>query len=87
VTLEKIIHEVMRNTQPQHLCPVPATTIIAFTPKQNCTETHIIPPGTEATSVPVQGASCRFTTVYPEELHPLALLDASCSQPSGRPTS
>ena len=83
--LPEIIHEVMRNTQPQHLCPVPATTIIAFTPKQNCTETHIIPPGTEVASVPVQGTSCRFTTVYPVELHPLALLDASYSRPPGRP--
>jgi type VI secretion system protein ImpG len=35
--------------------------------------------------VPVQGTSCRFTTVYPVELHPLALLDASYSQPPGRP--
>jgi type VI secretion system protein ImpG len=83
--LPEIIHEVMRNTQPQHLCPIPATTIIAFTPKQNCTETHIIPPGTEVASVPIQGTSCRFTTLYPVELHPLALLDASHSQPPGRP--
>jgi type VI secretion system protein ImpG len=83
--LPEIIHEVMRNTQPQHLCPIPATTIIAFTPKPNCTETHIIPPGTEVASVPVQGTSCRFTTVYPVEIHPLALLDASFSQPPGRP--
>jgi len=83
--LPEIIHEVMRNTQPRHLCPVPATTIIAFTPKQNCTETHIIPAGTEVASVPVQGTSCRFTTVYPVALHPLALLDASYSQPPGRP--
>jgi type VI secretion system protein ImpG len=34
--------------------------------------------------VPVEGTSCRFTTVYPVEIHPLALLDASCSQPPGR---
>jgi type VI secretion system protein ImpG len=83
--LPEIIHEVMRNTQPRRLCPVPATTIIAFTPKANCTETHIIPAGSEVASVPIDGTSCRFTTVWPVELYPLALLDASYSQPPGRP--
>jgi len=83
--LPEIIHEVMRNTQPQYLCPIPAATIIAFTPKPNCTETHLIPAGTEVASVPIEGTSCRFTTVYPVELHPLALVDASYSQPPGRP--
>jgi type VI secretion system protein ImpG len=83
--LPEIIHEVMRNLQPQHLCPVPAATIIAFTTKENCTETQIIPAGAEVAPVPVEGTSCRFTTVYPVEIHPLALLGATCSQPPGRP--
>ena len=83
--LPEIIHEVIRNTQPRHLCPVPATTIIAFAPKPNCTETHIIPAGTEVASVPVDGTSCRFTTVYPVELHPLVLLDAAYTRPPGKP--
>jgi type VI secretion system protein ImpG len=83
--LPEIIHEVMRNTQPRRLCPVPASTIIAFTPKQNCTETHIIPACSEVASIPKQGTSCRFITVYPVEIHPLALVDASYSKPPGRP--
>jgi type VI secretion system protein ImpG len=75
----------MRNTQPQYLCPIPAATIIAFTPKANCMETHIIPAGSEVASVPIDGTSCRFTTVWPVELHPLALLDAAYTRPPGRP--
>lgn len=82
--LPEIIHEIIRNTRPEHLCPIPATTVIAFTPKPNCTGTHTIPAGTEVASVPVEGTSCRFTTVYPVELHPLELLDASYSRPPGR---
>ena len=83
--LPEIIHEVTRNTQPQHLRPIPATTIIAFTPKDNCTETHIIPAGTEVASIPIDGTSCRFTTVCPVELHPLKLLDAAYKRPPGKP--
>ncbi len=83
--LPEIIHEVTRNTQPQHLCPIPAATIIAFTPKANCTETHLIPAGTEVASIPIDGTSCRFTTVYPVELHPLELLDAAYKRPPGKP--
>ncbi len=83
--LPEIIHEVTRNTQPQYLRPIPATTIIAFTPKANCTETHFIPAGTEIASIPIDGTSCRFTTVYPVELHPLVLLDAAYTRPPGRP--
>ncbi|MEA5114056.1 MAG: type VI secretion system baseplate subunit TssF [Geobacteraceae bacterium] len=82
--LPEIIHDVMRNVQPQNLRPIPSCTIIAFTPKPNCTETHIIAKGTEVASVPVDGTSCRFTTVYPVELHPLSLVEASYSHPPGK---
>ncbi len=83
--LPEIIHEVMRNTRPQEISPVPATTVIAFIPRQNCTGTHIIPAGTEVASVPVEETSCRFTTVYPVELHPLTLIDSSYVRPPGKP--
>jgi type VI secretion system protein ImpG len=83
--LPEIIHEVVRNVQPQHLCPIPAATVIAFTPKQNCTETQMIPAGTEVASIPIEGTSCRFTTVHPVEMHPLTLVDACYSKPPGKP--
>jgi type VI secretion system protein ImpG len=83
--LPEIIHEVVRNVQPQHLCPIPAATVIAFTPKQNCTETQMIPSGTEVASIPIEGTSCRFTTVHPVEMHPLTLVDACYAKPPGKP--
>jgi type VI secretion system protein ImpG len=83
--LPEIIHEVVHNVQPQHLCPIPAATVIAFTPKQNCTETQMIPAGTEVASIPIEGTSCRFTTVHPVEMHPLTLVDACYAKPPGKP--
>ncbi len=82
--LPEIIHDVMRNVKPRNMRPIPACTVIVFTPKPNCTEKHIIPKGTEVASVPVDETSCRFTTVFPVELHPLILVDASFSHPPGK---
>jgi type VI secretion system protein ImpG len=80
----EFIHEVIHAIQPDYLRPIPAATIVAFTPKPNCTEPQIIPEGTQLDSVPVEGTSCRFTTSFPVEVHPLVLTDASFTQPSGR---
>jgi len=80
----EVIHDVIHAIQPNYLRPIPATTIIAFTPKPNCTEPHLIPVGTELKSIPVDGTECRFTTSYPVEIHPLALTNASFAQPSGK---
>lgn len=83
----EVIHDVMDAIQPNYLRPVPATTIVAFTPKQNCTSTQLIPVGTELKSVPVDGTACTFTTRYPVEIHPLAITDVTFDQPSGKPAA
>ncbi len=83
----EIIHDVIDAIEPNYLRPIPATTIVAFTPKQNCTSTQLIPVGTELKSVPVDGTACTFTTRYPVELHPLAITDANFAQPSGKPAA
>ncbi|RII29598.1 MAG: hypothetical protein CXR30_11995 [Geobacter sp.] len=83
----EVIHNVIHAIQPNYLRPIPATTIIAFTPKANCTEPHLIPVGTELKSIPVDGTECRFTTSYPVEIHPLALTNASFAQPPGKPAA
>jgi type VI secretion system protein ImpG len=44
-----------------------------------------IPSEIQIASVPVEGTSCLFKTAFDVEVHPLHLLDASFSQPSGRP--
>jgi type VI secretion system protein ImpG len=85
--IPEFIHEVIHSLQPEHLRPVPATTIVAFTPKPNLTEPQLIPKGTELKSVAVEGTQCRFTTSWPVEIHPLALNNASFTQPPGRPAA
>jgi len=83
----EIIHDVIDAIQPNYLRPIPATTIVSFSPKPNCTGSQIIPIGTELKSIPVDGTACIFTTRYPVEIHPLAITDASFAQPSGKPAA
>jgi type VI secretion system protein ImpG len=82
--IPELIHEVTRMLYPEQLRPVPASTIIAFTPKEGLTQTQVIPAGAEVVSIPVQGTGCRFRTCYDVTVHPLTLLDASYSHPSGK---
>jgi len=80
----EFIHEVMGQLEPEHLRPVPAMTIIAFTPKEGFTQAQVIPAGAEVASIPVQGTTCRFRTCYDVTVHPLTLLDASFAHPPGK---
>jgi len=82
--IPEFINEEITPVQPEHMLPVPASTIIAFTPKVGLTRTQVIPAGAEVLSVPVQGTGCRFRTCYDVTVHPLSLLDASFSHPSGK---
>ena len=82
--IPEFINEVITSLQPEHMRPVPAATIIAFTPKEGLTQTRVIPAGAEVASIPVQGTRCRFRTCYDVTVHPLSLLDASFSHPSGK---
>jgi type VI secretion system protein ImpG len=85
--IPEFIHDVIDTIQPEHLRPIPAATIVAFTPKPNCTGTQIIPAGTELDSVPVEGTACRFRTCHVTEVHPLRIVDAYFSHPSGQAPS
>ncbi|MCM0084217.1 type VI secretion system baseplate subunit TssF [Geomonas sp. Red32] len=77
----KIIHDLTTAITPGSLRPIPATTIVVFSPKQNCSGPESIPAGTELKSVPVDGTACRFTTRYPVEMHPLTVTSVTFSQP------
>jgi type VI secretion system protein ImpG len=85
--IPEIIHDLIDATQPNALKPVPATTLIVFSPKPNCRGSRQIPVGTELTSAPVQGTACRFSTGYPVEIHPLSLLDAKFVHAPGKAAS
>ncbi|MBM4309123.1 MAG: type VI secretion system baseplate subunit TssF, partial [Deltaproteobacteria bacterium] len=81
----EIINELMQLIWPHYLRPIPSTTLIAFTPKPNLRQSMTIPPGIQVASIPVEGTSCLFRTCYEVEVHPLVLVDASFTQPSGQP--
>lgn len=76
-------HALARQLCPQLIRPVPATTIVAFSPKDSLAASRTIKAGTGLDSVPVEGTSCRFRTCADVELHPLELLDAALCQPPG----
>ncbi len=80
----EFIHEVTDALQPWDLRPIPATTIVAFTPKAELKNSLLIAAGAEVESLPVQGVTCRFRTCFDVTVHPLTLLHASFTQPSGK---
>jgi type VI secretion system protein ImpG len=83
----EVIHELTEALHPWDLRPKPAMTIVAFTPKTELKQSLLIPAGAEVASIPVQGTRCRFKTCFDVTVHPLTLLEASFSQPSGKAPS
>ncbi len=81
----EIVHDLLDLVAPHYLRPVPATAMVAFAPKSNLKQSVDIPAGAVLSSIPVEGTTCPFRTTAPVELHPLSILDASLSQPAGRP--
>jgi type VI secretion system protein ImpG len=79
----ELVHDLARIVSPQYLRPVPASTIVAFTPKPSLTGAETIPAGTRLASVPVDGTRCLFRTCAAVELHPLELTNATFQQPAG----
>ena len=81
----EIVHGLTNLLWPHYLKPIPSTTMIAFTPKSTLKQSTRIPAGVHLASVPVGGTSCIYQTTFDVEMHPLALLDASFQQLSGKP--
>ncbi len=79
----EIIHELTEALHPWDLRPIPATTIVAFTPGPQLQQPLLISAGAEVASIPVQGTKCRFRTCLDVTVHPLTLLGATFDQPSG----
>jgi type VI secretion system protein ImpG len=83
----EIIHDLMQVLWPHYLRPVPATTVVAFSPKPTLKQSLTVPAGIHIGSVPVEGTTCHFRTAYEVEVHPLALLDASLARAPGKPAA
>jgi len=81
----EFINELMQLIWPHYLRPIPSSTLIAFSPKPNLRQSMTIPSGIQVASIPVEGTSCLFKTCYEVEVHPLTLLEASFTHPSGQP--
>ncbi|MBF0237888.1 MAG: type VI secretion system baseplate subunit TssF [SAR324 cluster bacterium] len=69
----EIVQSLMQIINPQYLRPVPAATIIKFTPKNNLSDTLHIPAGTYIDSIAVDGNTCRFKTCQDVDLLPLKI--------------
>lgn len=80
----EFIHPVMDTLQPHCLKPVPATTIVAFTPKEHMTQPLTVSAGAQVDSVPVRGTKCRFRSCFDISVHPVKITNARYIEPSGK---
>lgn len=71
--LPEIIYSLLQAVAPHYLRPIPATTLIRFTPKKSLRESLLVPRGTAINSTPVDGTECTFSTCRPVRLLPLRL--------------
>jgi type VI secretion system protein ImpG len=83
----EIIHGLIQLIFPHYIRPIPATTMIAFTPKAGLKESTVIPSGIKIASIPVEGTSCKFQTCCELDVHPLSLDNAELIESPGSPTS
>lgn len=81
----EFIQHLAHRVCPQFLRPIPAATIVAFSPKPALGQSQVIAKGTQLASVSVEGTKCLFRTCSEVEVHPLELEDASFAQAPGEP--
>ena len=83
----EVVHGLMRLIFPHYLRPIPATTIMTFSPKPSLRETITVPAGTALDSVPIDQTKCRFRTCYDVKVDPLKIADAQWLSSPGAPTT
>lgn len=81
--LPEIIHSLFNLLWPNYLRPIPASSIIRYTPSDNISGGVTIPRGTMVNSINVEGTPCRFKTIYDTEILPLQLVEQSFLEKSG----
>jgi len=81
----ELVHPLFEQLWPQYLRPVPATTLLRFSPAANALrQSQVLARGTPVRSRPVggeRGVECVFRTCYPIDLHPLELEEAALTRP------
>ena len=83
--LPEIVRGLMDVVMPHYLRPVPATTIVVFSPKPGLMEPVRVPAGTSIRSVAVDESDCIFRTCFDLEVHPLSLEEVELIQRPGKP--
>lgn len=81
--LPELTHSLMALLWPQFLRPIPAMSIVRFSPMPTLSERQTIARGIEVDSRPVDGTACTFRTCYDIDIHPLEVAEVSKQQ---RPT-
>lgn len=80
----EIVHDLAEMLAPQHLRPVPATSIVEFTPVPGVLRARShLGAGAEVASTAAGGISCRFRTTADLALLPLSVQDAALDQAIG----
>ncbi|MCL4460343.1 MAG: type VI secretion system baseplate subunit TssF [Nitrospirae bacterium] len=80
----EFIQEVARVLFSQFLRPFPCSTILSFSPRGKISEPILVPKGTRAASIPVDGTTCFFETCQDLTVHPLTLTQVRAEQEVGR---
>jgi len=81
--LPELTHSLMELLWPQFLRPIPAMSIVSFSPLPTLTERQHIKKGSQIDSRPVDGTACTFHTCYDVVIDPVNITRASKQQ---RPT-
>lgn len=82
----ELTYDLLSLLWPNYLRPVPATSILEFTPKPNAvTQSVLVDKGVEVASVRKQGSRCKFRTSYPVVLYPFSLHDVEVVVPADGP--
>lgn len=78
----EMLHTLLNMVAPHFLRPIPAATIMAFSPRPNLRQTLKIPAGTYVDSIPVDNTPCRFRTVRDLDVSPLTVTNAELQETS-----
>jgi type VI secretion system protein ImpG len=72
-----VVHGLMQLLLPHYLRPVPATSVIQYSPSIKALRgVHTVQRGTRVSAKPVMGTACEFRTTMPVDLVPVRLEDA-----------
>lgn len=77
----EVVHGLTELLLPHLLRPLPAATVVEFTPHARALRGRVrVPAGAELASVPVDGTACRFRTTAPVDLLPLSVAESTLDQ-------